>query len=85
MDTGEDLRHGASENIIDAQWEGFKETIQAWDCGQCQRNDQKKDQGCRGEKAKVTHSDTTVGVAPDWLLDRWCPERRNAGAEVKVG
>lgn len=61
MDTGEDLRHGASEDIIDAPAEGSEENTQAWDCGQCQGDDQKKDRGWRGEKANVTHSDTTVG------------------------
>lgn len=81
---GHSLHRGAGENIIDAQAEGFEENTPAGDCGQCQRNDQ-KDRGWRGEKAKVAHSDTSVGVAPAWLLDPCCPERRNTGAEANVG
>lgn len=79
-EAGEDLRRGASENMIGAQVAGFEEDTQAGDGGQCQRGDQKEEAG--EEKRLRSH---TLRVASAWLLDRWCPERRNTGAETNVG
>lgn len=37
------------------------------------------------EKRLTSHTLTPLWGAPAWLLDGWCPEGRNAGAETKVG